>query len=135
MPNCLFSNARFMLKLVLTGIFMGALLTPIVYAQVEDPDEPSTTEAEKALTQWPESGDRPFDAKPQRPIQFKRASERTEIGLATHRLLNAQRSAQSAHPRTIDGEQASRSYARYLKSFETEIPEQYSTGIDTGVSN
>lgn len=52
------------------------------------------------------------------------------IGSATEGLLAWQRDAAGARPRPIDGEQASRSYQRYLKSFETPIPEHYSTGLD-----
>ncbi len=52
------------------------------------------------------------------------------IGSAPEGLLALQRDAAGARPRPIDGEQASRSYQRYLKSFETSIPEHYSTGLD-----
>jgi len=52
------------------------------------------------------------------------------IGSATEGLLAMQRNAIGARPRPIDGEQASRSYQRYLKSFETSIPEHYGTGLD-----
>ena len=41
-----------------------------------------------------------------------------------------QTASPGVHPRTIDGEQASRSYQRYLKSFETKIPERFETGMD-----
>ena len=55
---------------------------------------------------------------------------RIEIGSATQALWALQRSSVGAHPRHIDGEQASRSYQRYLKSFETAIPERYDTGLE-----
>jgi len=55
---------------------------------------------------------------------------RIEIGSATQALWALQRSSISPHPRPIDGEQASRSYQRYLKSFETAIPERYGTGLE-----
>lgn len=54
---------------------------------------------------------------------------RIDIGGATQTLLELQRSAPAVHARSIDGEQASRSYERYLKSFETTIPEHYNTGL------
>ncbi len=57
------------------------------------------------------------------------------IGDATERLLALQRSAQPERKRTIDAAQATRSYQRYLKSFESEIPANYTTGIDTGVAS
>lgn len=52
-----------------------------------------------------------------------------DIGSATQALLDLQRASPGARPRPIDGEQASRSYQRYLKSFETTIPEHYSSGL------
>ena len=64
---------------------------------------------------------------PSREPYFER---RIDIGSATEALLQAQRTAKSAHPRAIDGEQASRSYQRYLKSFETAIPERFETGLN-----
>lgn len=58
------------------------------------------------------------------------ASGGNAIGSATEALLALQRDGRAARPRPIDGEQASRSYQRYLKSFETSIPEHYGTGLD-----
>lgn len=52
------------------------------------------------------------------------------IGSATERLLAMQVASPGVHPRPIDGEQASRSYQRYIKSFETKIPERFDTGLD-----
>ncbi len=52
------------------------------------------------------------------------------VGKATDGILALQRTSKSSRPRSIDGEQASRSYQRYLKSFETTIPERYETGMD-----
>lgn len=52
------------------------------------------------------------------------------IGSATERLLSMQVASPGVHPRPIDGEQASRSYQRYIKSFETKIPERFDTGLD-----
>ena len=51
------------------------------------------------------------------------------MGEATQSLLAMQRASKGQYPRPIDGEQASRSYQRYLKSFETKIPERFETGI------
>ena len=55
---------------------------------------------------------------------------RIDIGQSTDHLLAMQRNSQSPYPRHIDGEQASRSYQRYLKSFEIAIPERFDTGMD-----
>lgn len=54
-----------------------------------------------------------------------------EIGAATDELLAKQRAAQGSVPRMIDGEQAVRSYARYLKSFEHPLPESYEMSTST----
>jgi hypothetical protein len=53
------------------------------------------------------------------------------VGDATRDLLALQRSGSmaSATRRPIDGEVASRSYLRYLKSFEHPIPEKYGTAV------
>lgn len=58
-------------------------------------------------------------------------AHRIAIGSATERLLTMQSTLPSLRPRYIDGEQANRSYQRYLKSFETSIPEYYETGVST----
>lgn len=59
-----------------------------------------------------------------------------DIGRATDSLLSLQTTpSQAQAPRPIPGEQARRSYARYLKSFETEIPALYKTGSDSGGRN
>ena len=58
-----------------------------------------------------------------------------DIGGGTLRLLGMQHSQPGQRARPIDGEQARRSYARYLKSFETEIPALYKTGVEAGGKN
>lgn len=63
-------------------------------------------------------------AQPHAPLPVRHI----EIGKASQALWALQREAVSVHPRHIDGAQASRSYQRYLKSFETQIPEQFSAG-------
>ncbi len=64
------------------------------------------------------------------PEQPPRKVRHIDIGSATQDLLAMQRASPGVRPRPIDGEQASRSYQRYLKSFETTIPEHHSTGLD-----
>ena len=54
----------------------------------------------------------------------------SDVGHSTERLLAMQRTTKGQQPRSIDGELASRSYQRYLKSFETAIPEQFETGMN-----
>ena len=64
------------------------------------------------------------------PAQAARSARRIVIGSATEQLFAMQRDLPAQRPRHIDGEQASLSYQRYLKSFETSIPEKYDTGMD-----
>lgn len=66
------------------------------------------------------------------PIAQTLPTRSLDMGSATEQLLARQRSAPGLRPRPIEGEQAGRSWQRYLKSFETKIPEKYETGIDTG---
>lgn len=107
----------------------------LAFAQVEDPADMSTTPAEAALTHHPHAGDADHSSVAAAPLRFRPASERTDIGRATQSLLATQRQAPAHTPRWIDGDQASRSYARYLKSFEREIPESYETGVKTDIDN
>ena len=68
---------------------------------------------------------------PVQPVQVPpQLREHTVIGSATEHLFSVQRTLAAQRPRPIDGEQASRSYQRYLKSFETTIPEQFEMGLD-----
>lgn len=62
--------------------------------------------------------------------QYVEQGRRIDIGAATGDLLTMQRKSAGTHPRPIDGEQARRSYQRYLKSFETSIPDRFDTGLD-----
>lgn len=62
-------------------------------------------------------------------VNYERPS-RVVIGQETSKLLAMQRAAAAQRARPIDGEQATRSYARYLKSFEHPIPEAFETGTD-----
>jgi hypothetical protein len=61
---------------------------------------------------------------------------RTEIGQTTRDLLRMQAAGTHAGPRLpILGDQATASYARYLKSFEHEIPEFLKTSVKKDVSD
>lgn len=66
------------------------------------------------------------NAAPAEPLRVRHI----EIGSATQTLWDMQRASPGVRPRPIDGDQASRSYQRYLKSFEYPIPEHYSSGLD-----
>lgn len=63
---------------------------------------------------------------PAEPLRVRRI----EIGSAAQTLWDLQRASPGVRPRPIDGDQASRSYQRYLKSFETTIPEHYKSGLE-----
>lgn len=110
----------------------GRAVTPVELAAAEAdmPKRVSAPEAAPKLPNW----DQPLpitEAYPpslEHPIQWR--GNPIDIGSATEKLLALQRTAQGTHARPIDGEQASRSYQRYLKSFETDIPEQFETGLD-----
>lgn len=52
------------------------------------------------------------------------------IGRETDKLMTMQRSSPGSRPKPIEGDQAQRSYLRYLKSFEHAIPDAYETGMD-----
>ena len=52
------------------------------------------------------------------------------IGRETDKLLAMQRSNPGSRPKPIDGDQALRSYQRYLKSFEHPIPDAYEAGME-----
>ena len=65
------------------------------------------------------------NAAPAQPLRVRHI----EIGSATQTLWDMQRASPGVRPRPIDGDQASRSYQRYLKSFETAIPEHYTSGL------
>lgn len=59
-----------------------------------------------------------------------------QVGEATQALLAQQRAGTqaSATPRPIPGEVAGRSYQRYLKSFEHEIPASFKSSVGDGPS-
>lgn len=63
------------------------------------------------------------------------SARQIQIGQATTELLDLQRASRGQRPRPIEGEQASRSYLRYLKSFESTIPDHYGTGLNTGAGS
>ena len=94
-----------------------AMLAGVVHAQS------STTPAdgEAAPAAGTVAGNTESEALYQRP---------SDVGHSTERLLAMQRTTKGQQPRSIDGELASRSYQRYLKSFETAIPEQFETGMN-----
>ena len=90
------------------------------------PTPAATTPAPAATSAPSQAEAAPAPATP----ALNQATRQITIGSATERLLHAQRVLPPQRSRHIDGEQASRSYQRYLQSFETKIPEQFETGVD-----
>ena len=64
-------------------------------------------------------------------VRDSNTSSSFDIGAATDAIFALQRDAPAVRPRTIDGAQASRSYERYLKSFEHPIPEKFDMGTES----
>jgi hypothetical protein len=63
------------------------------------------------------------------------APRRNEVGDATRQLFQLQASGQQAGARLpILGDQATASYARYLKSFEQDIPAFFDTDVGSSKS-
>lgn len=93
---------------------------------------PLAAPASAAAMSMPVSMPMPLAATSIEPAAQPLPPHSLDMGSATEQLLARQRSAPGLRPRPIDGEQAGRSWQRYLKSFETKIPEKYETGIDTG---
>lgn len=59
-------------------------------------------------------------------------AESGQIGHKTQQWLDLQKSGEQAatDKRPLSGDVAGRVYLRYLKSFESEVPEQFDAGMD-----
>lgn len=59
------------------------------------------------------------------------AADRGSFGQSTQQWLDLQKSSEQApaDERPLDGDVAKRTYQRYLKSFEAEIPQEFETGV------
>ncbi|MHA7601552.1 DUF3613 domain-containing protein [Alicycliphilus sp. T452] len=100
----------------------------VAAVQASTPAGPQLPPAAPAPQALPEPA--PMAAAGVQPVPLPLRS--LDMGRATEQLLAQQRSTPGVRPRPIDGEQAGRSWQRYLKSFETPIPAKYETGMDTG---
>ncbi len=60
------------------------------------------------------------------------AAEAPAVGERTAQWLELHKSAEQAsdEQRPLNGDVAKRNYQRYLKSFETEVPEEFDAGVD-----
>ena len=136
MHHHLFSSS---LPTVLAMLLCGFATAAQAQAKDQDLAEPSQAIASRTVTPVEAHGATPAEATatelqaqattpaPQQPTPDE---SHIVIGSATEHLFALQRSLPAQRPRPIDGEQASRSHQRYLKSFETTIPEKYETGLD-----
>lgn len=99
------------------------------YAQADQPASRAVTTVEVEAVQTAPARGAAVAEQPAVVAEEATGSRRIDIGAATRSLLALQRKSMGTRARPIDGEQASRSYQRYLKSFETTIPEHYDTGL------
>lgn len=122
--------------LPLTALLLGQAMVTSAHAQPQSPSGPATNRTVAPVELAPAAAlpdhrgphAAPATAAASAPAE-PRLARSIDIGGATEGLLAMQRASVSAHARNIDGEQAGRSYQRYLKSFETTIPEHYNTGL------
>ncbi|MGJ8668533.1 MAG: DUF3613 domain-containing protein [Oceanococcus sp.] len=59
------------------------------------------------------------------------AAESPSVGERTQQWLDLHKSGAQAstEERPLDGDVAKRNYQRYLKSFESDVPEEFETGV------
>ncbi|MBB6578863.1 putative membrane-bound mannosyltransferase [Comamonas odontotermitis] len=118
-------------RLLPTAPILGLILaTGSVLAQNSTPAPSAPASEQMELTEQPADIRRTPRLNESAVATSSGYQYRTDVGYATDSLLDMQRNAHGERARHIDAEQARRSYQRYLKSFDTAIPEKFDTGLD-----
>lgn len=122
------------LALALLSAAAAAQQAPVTGRMLGDPVVPSRTEAQVPALPAADAA-RPSTPGPVPPPAYRAASVATlsgEPGQATRDLIRLQASGTQAGPGLpVLGDQARASYARYLKSFEHELPEYFENTVGT----
>ncbi|WP_411851184.1 DUF3613 domain-containing protein [Stenotrophomonas sp. LGBM10] len=117
---------------LLLAVDARAQQAPLTGRMLADPAAPTSSATTAAPVPVP-AGTDGWPSPQQRAAPAPSAP--TRIGDATRALLQLQADGTQAGPRLpILGDQAAASYARYLKSFEHEIPEYMKTNVRKDVS-
>ena len=122
------------LALALLSAAAAAQQAPVTGRMLGDPVVPLRTEAQVPAPPAADAA-RPAAPGPVPPPAYRAASVATpsgEPGQATRDLIRLQASGTQAGPGLpVLGDQARASYARYLKSFEHELPEYFENTVGT----
>ncbi|QNR98907.1 DUF3613 domain-containing protein [Stenotrophomonas sp. 169] len=122
------------LALALLSAAAAAQQAPVTGRMLGDPVVPSRTEAQAPAPPAADAA-RASTPGPVPPPAYRAASVATlsgEPGQATRDLIRLQASGTQAGPGLpVLGDQARASYARYLKSFEHELPEYFENTVGT----
>jgi hypothetical protein len=122
----------------LAAMLMMAVPAALAQQQQAQPAQPAAAKAQEPAAPAPNAA---APAPQQGQEEMAEAGEPVygplQVGEATQSLLAWQRSGEVASktPRTIAGDVASRSYQRYLKSFEYPIPERMSSSLKSTSGN
>lgn len=120
---------RDLLRVLLCGLFLAAAAPLVAAQQPATPQRDAAPADAAAIVPLATPGDATADAIASEADTW----HPLQVGDATQSLLARQRNGTQASstPRPIAGDIAGRSYQRYLKSFEREIPENFNSMVET----